>query len=363
MRTAPAILVLTMGCVACADAPVAPPDQVQVPRLAVSDAPDWTGATADDFPVARVGEAGIPASRLARALAYEPDRDPRAVLDALIDREVAAQAALRAPEAPADPEADRREWERALVATLLDDRFMSGYREQDIPMDHLIALFSQPPIWARFNHARMYDVQDYQWTCCDGRPATCDQPYAQACFAEGQAAMGRAYDAILRERPDGDDLPFLVERYQAAAPRLAYQEYTFAYDEEKRIQRGRILIDDEVVQTVVRTPVGQFAPPVRSRFGWHVIYVRDTVAPERRDLDDPAVRSEIATTFRAGLQQMAFLEFMASLVGTDRLTVLKVYFQQRPAPAGKPRYDIEVYLDSLRDAVEGAAAAQDKEPL
>ncbi len=334
---------------------------VTIPK--VSDAPDWTGATADDPPVAHVGGIPIPASRFRRALDKDPENNPQTVLADLIDREVAAQAAVRALDLEEPGDSDRLVWQRALVDVLIDDLFMTGYLEKDIPREHLVALFSVPQIWARFNHGRVFDVQDYQWVCCDGRPANCGQPYARECFTEGAAAMAAVHQALVLARPDAEDLPLLVERYQVSAPRLSYQEYSFAFDEEKGVQRGRVLFDDAVVARVVGTPMGQFAEPVRSRFGWHVLYVRDSVPPESRDLSDPAVRHEIATTFRARLQQMRFLEFMATLVGTHSLTMLRAYFQDRPAPGGKPHYDVDVFLETLREAVEGSAQQQEDQLL
>lgn len=358
------LLAVSIGLVcACGRGPETT-GRVVVPQLQVADDPAWTGAQGEaDFPVAQVGKASIPASRLRRALEAEPARDPRAVLDALIDRELAAQAAVGGLDLDLEVEANRLVWERALVKHLMDDLFQSGYGTEDVPRAHLEALFAQPAIWARFNHPRLFDVQDYQWICCDGRPAACNQPEVQACFAEGQAAMAAVYQALSLARPDPEDLPFLIERYQASAPRLAYQEYSFAYDEERGIQRGRVLFDDAVVARVVQTGAGNLAQPVRSQYGWHVLYVRSSVAPERRDLEDPDVRREIAETFRARLQQMRFLEFLATLVGTDRLMVLKAYFQDRPAPPGRPAYDVEIYLDSLKEAVDSATSDQDDEPI
>lgn len=347
-------LAVVCGC----DSPTAT-GRVQVPVLQVSDSADWTGATPDDFPVAHVGGIPIPASRFRRALDRDPERDPLAVLQELIEHEVTAQAAVHAAAGKPPDEADRLVWERALVDALIDDLFMSGYREEDVPQKHLQELFAQPQIWGRFNHQRLFEVQDYQWICCDGRPRNCAEPQVQACFDEGASAMAVVYEALLAARPDSEDLPLLVERYQAFAPRLAYQEFPFTFDEERGVQRGRVLIDDAVVAQVVKTPVGQIAPPVRSRFGWHILYVRKSIAPESRGLDDPAVRHEIATAFWARLQQMRFLEFMATLAGTDALTFLRFYFEDRSAPGGKPLYDIEVYRDTLREAVEDAASQQE----
>lgn len=364
MRKALVILAVS-GALTGACGPDSPSatNRVQVPALRVSDAPDWTGATPDDFPVAHVGGVPVPASRFRRALDRAPDRDPRAVLEDLIDQEVAAQAAVREAQGTPSDAADRLVWERALVDALIDDLFMSGFREEDIPPEHLQELFAQPQIWGRFNHQRIFEVQDYQWICCDGRPRNCAAPHVQACFAEGAPAMAAVHEALLAAPPDSEDLPLLVERYQSSAPRLAYQEFLFTFDEERGIQRGRVVIDDAVVAQVVKTPVGQFAPPVRSRFGWHILYVRESIPPESRGLEDPTVRHEIATTFRARLQQMRFLEFLAPLVGTQSLVFLRLYFEDRPAPDSKPRYDVEVYHDTLQEAAEDAASLQEDKLL
>ncbi|HPC92745.1 MAG TPA: hypothetical protein PLJ74_10905 [Myxococcota bacterium] len=329
---------------------------IQMPKLAVSTDVTWTGAAAsDDFPIAKVGDSVIPASRLQRAIAG--GLDPDVALEQLIDHELAAQAAIKLGEE--DGEASRLFWEQALVLSLLDDKFQTGFTQADVPFGDFEYLYSQRQVRSKFVHHRMFEVKDYQWNCCNGRPADCNTPESIACFEEGQKAMGRVWQALTAEQPDHEDLFFLVEKYQAMAPRLAFQEFSFSYDEERQMQRGTILFDDAVVNSVINGKVRTFLAPVLSAFGWHVMYIVSSTPAKNLPLSDPTVQKELYEHFHPWFQQVRFFEFLATLAGTEQLLLLKGYFEGSPKKFDRPKYDVEVFIDSIGEAVERAGAVED----
>lgn len=347
-------------CCACRLTPDEKPSTVTVPDLTVAATPDWTGAIEGEPAVALVNGIPIPAGRLERALDQDSTSDPRDVLARLIDAELAAQDVFRKPATPGIddtpdavvPTVTRVVYEKALARALINDRFLEGMPIDETPREYIEELWMHPGIRGRFVHLDLYSIQDYQWICCDGNPRTCAAPEVQQCFQEGEPAMKALHDLIMKDPPDFQDMPFLVERYQSAAPRLSHQAYDFAYDANQKVQKGAILFADAVVNKVVSAPVGRYLSPVRSTFGWHILYVTSHLPQSTRTLDDPEVRREIATTFRARIQQMRWLETLATLIPVDRMAVLRGYFEKRPRPPGRALFDVEVFAQALRDAVE-----------
>lgn len=328
------------------------------PALVPADRPEWTGALPGERTVARVNGLPIPAGRYERALAHAGEgADPTEVLRALIAEEALAQEAARNPDL--DAGSLRGVFERALVARWLASHFVEEARPEDMTDADLAPLWSIPAVRGRFDHLTIFVVQDYQWICCDGTPQHCATQEASACFAEGEAAILATRDALERRAPESEDLPLLLDDLKALAPRLAYQEYEFAWDERKRIQKGRTIFDDAVVNAVVSTTPGRFASaPVRSKFGWHLPFVKEVHPEVHKDLSDPEVRREIATTFLPRLRQRRFLDALADLIPAEGFLFLaRQYEGFRRARA--PRLEVTLFPDALeawnreRSEVEG----------
>ena len=330
---------------------------LEIPALNVSDRVDWTGAKDAEPVVATVGGVPIPAGRLARAMQQAPGVAPDVVLRAVIAEEALAQRAIR--EAGGPVAVQPTVFERALVARLLDDRF-ARLKPEDVPPSELQELWNLRQVRARYDHLAAYEVRDLQWICCQGGQS-CQTPIATACFDEGGAAMQKAYAELKRRNIDPEDLPLLVGDLRQVAPQVSFQEYQFAYDPVRKLQKGEYLFDEAVVRTVVDTPVGAVAPPVRSGLGWHILNVKEYTPPEHRGLEDPAVARQIAEFFLPRYQFKSLLEYLGTLVPADRSALLKPYFARRPAPAAA--YDVQVFADALRDADNASAKKKEDEPL
>lgn len=313
------------------------------PVLIPADRPEWTGAAPDEKVVARVNGIPIPAGRYERALAEGVA--PAEVLRALIAEEALAQEAAHGQKSQA---ADlSRVFERALAARWLTRHLAEGVRPEDMSEADLAPLWRLPAVRGRFDHLTIFVVQDYQWICCDGTPAMCDTPQAIACFAEGEVALLATQEALRRLDPESEDIPLLLDDLKVSASRLAYQEYEFAWDELKRLQKGRTIFDDAVVNAVVSTPAGRFAAsPVRSKFGWHLPFVKEIHPEVHKDLSDPEVRREIATTFITYLRQRRFLEVLADLIPAEGLFFHSKQFEgfRRSRP---PRLEVTLFPEAL----------------
>jgi hypothetical protein len=354
-----------LAAAACArDVPRGIEAALHPPTLKVSAEPSWTGLEAGDAVVAEAGGLPIPADRLRRALlAAGPGASPRAVLDLLVDRELAAQQAAR--EAPGGTlEAPLNAYRSALVARYLSDRFVEELPPAKVPKEDLEALFKIPQVWARYNHFRIFRIQDYQWICCGGGPSECGSEAGTACFAEGATAMARLADALQKDPPDSVDIPLLTERWRSVAPRLTYQAYDFAWDEEHQMQKGSVVFDEAVVETVLKTPPGRFAPKAaRSRFGWHVPYVKESQPPARGTLEDPWVRDGIARFFWPKFQQRRLAETLVGLVPVHGFRMLEQAFPMGPPAGTRPKYDAAAYPEALSEAMEAATRSKEEDPL
>ena len=325
------------------------------PRLVLSTDQSWTGVSSDDPVVARVNGIPIGRSRLLRAMASTKGDT---VLKALIATEAVAQAAVRDAGGAYVP--PRASYERIIVRALLDKRF-STITPADFPRQEVEELWAMRQVRARFDHLALYDVMDYQWICCDGTEQGCRSPEVARCFAEGQAAMTRVYALLSTEELDAEDVPLLLPELKPLAPRVNYQEYQFAYDTVARLQKGRSIFDDAVVNAAVETPPGRFSAPTRSAYGWHVLRVRSFQPEEHRDLSDPMVVQQIAEFFLPRWQREALFEFLATLAPARQLPSLAPYFKRREPP--EPRYDVAIYADALRAAVEADERRREKNPL
>lgn len=65
--------------------------------------------------------------------------------------------------------------------------------------------------------------------------------------------------------------------------------------------------------------VGRTSPPVRTRFGWHVIYVAEDIPAENRPLAE--VKEQLAAELVPGLRQIRTKELLDSFVGKRGVTI------------------------------------------
>ena len=338
--------------------------RLTVPTLQASPDSSWTGRKEGEPIVAEVGGIPIPAGRYRQALANaRPGTDPAKVLDDLIVREMLAQAAVVGTPGGAAMRIDEMTYQKALTTRLLQDRFVEGFPPSKVPLSDLEEMFKIPQVRRKFNHLRLFSIQDYQWICCGGDTSSCSRPDAVACFQEGEAAMEALRETIAVKPPESVDLPFLIEKWRVQAPRVSYQEFDFSYDDARKIQKGSVLFDENVVNEAVATLPGHFASKaVRSGFGWHLMFVRNIKPPEKRDLTDPGVRLEISEFFHSRFQQKHLVDFLATLIPYQNFRQLEPALKDHP-PEGKPKYAVHLYVETLVEAVEATTAKKEEESL
>jgi hypothetical protein len=333
------------------------PATLSLPCLAPSPDAAWTGRAADEPIVASVDGIPVPAGRLRRALVERPDLDAAVAMRAVVAQEVLAQQAARAEPEGARP--SRLAWERALAGRVLEDR-IARLGTADVPREDLEELWAIPDVRIRFDHLAEYDTSDFQWICCNGAPSDCDSDAGRACFARAEGPMRAVAARLAATRPDPDDFPVLLDDLRELAPGIALQDYTFMYDTVRRIQRGRSKFDTAVVNAAVDTGEGRFSDPVRSAFGWHVVFVRKAEPEEHRTLWDPVVSADLAKTFLPRFKRKQLFEYLGTVIPA-RLPGLARYFGERTAP--DPLLPVELFPGALRDALEEQAHQKEKREM
>jgi len=333
-----------LAMTACGEADREVANTVPLPRILVSS-PAWSGV-GDDQVVATIDDIKIPAWRVRRALGEAPAGTTAAqALDLVIAEELVARKA--AGDEGFTP--DRKVFEKVLATRWVEKHLIEDFGPEDVPMSMLQEAFAMPQVWAKFNHYDLYEILDYQWICCPD-PDNCDPAASEECFREGETTMATVWTALDREKPAMADLKIMTGEYRKLAYKLTYQEYQFAFDKTAGYQKGMSHIDTKLADALMKAEPGVAVPPVRSDFGWHVPFVKTHYPEVHGDLNDPAVRLEVATVFLQRFRQQHFLELLGGLIPVDSLLLLDAYFEKRGAPPGKPVYDVVVDRQALREA-------------
>jgi len=326
-------------------------------ELVVGTQGSWTGAESGEPSIASVNGIPIPAGRLARAISDSGEgEDPRNLLRSIVAEEVLAQTAIHRDSFRSG--FLNATLARTLVSRLIQDRFVEHFGPADIPKEEIEKLFKIPAVSGRFDHLDIYEVQDYQWICCNAKANDCTTPEAIACFAEGGAAMEAVFEYLEELSPESDDLPLIIDELKKSAPRLSYQEYEFAFDRDSGKQKGSIWFDDDIVAAIVTTGKGHFSEPVQSAFGWHLPFVKDMLPEVHKDLSYPEVVEEISEFFHPRFQQKEFLDFLGRLIPIKKFEFLAPMYRGWKASV-EPAYPVAFFPDALKtmdrpdDEIEG----------
>jgi hypothetical protein len=288
-----------------ADAPVEP--------LVAAATPD----SPIDRPVARV--FGRPVSGRDALAARQRAPEGTTLAEAAV---LAAGRLLAADEAervrfPRKEGEGREEYvDRFLAATFSPETSCLGVDEQDVAS-------TAKRLTKRFDHPDVYKVLDLQIVCCPKDEAPClDDALAAACFVESASAIEQARAAVAPAKTEAE-VRRAAETAARSIPRLAIVPYTFAYDHDRpHADQGGpwAVMDPAIVQVVRGLEAGALSEPVRSAYGYHVLYVRDHQSPDRRGPDDPSVRKEVFDLLCEGILKRARVRYvvdLASSAGTE----------------------------------------------
>ena len=314
---------MSLGCQGSESAPggqaiaipaVAPPTaaalaQLSLPTGALSNAP-WcrdrcqSGEKRADLLACIHGAAITTAQVQAVRSAYPAETPVLAIVQALIDEELLAQAAH-----------DRGGWnhkdletlQRQTMAAVLLEREMAKVQPASISSADIQQALKNPAIAARYDHVDSYFTVDAQLLCCTGDFRQCAKREDVTACIERQAAAAQAvYDALAAESPQSSlQMWAIVRRLAERFADLAPAEVQFYYDKAKTHdqQRGYDVVVEPFAAAVLALKPGQLHAPVRSPFGWHIPYLEKIEPARHQTWKDREVRDEVARNIVAPIRE------------------------------------------------------------
>lgn len=295
-----------------------------LPAVDSPRSPAWSPQpTPDDPAVATVNGVPILASQLRSALEEDGgDTPPAEVLDRLVELEMLAQAALEAgywrPEIVLAP------YESALVREILADRFLRKPPESYFDDRFLRELYYRPSVRVKFDHVDAFRVADAQYVCCPKRYDECEEKVVDECIAQSEPIVREVFEDLRSlDNPDVQTFTARVQAWEDQHPRLGVNTYSFFYNVNlpHEEQRGYNVVNENVAKAVMALAVGEVSAPVRSRNGWHILYLIEHDPEEHRTIDDPEVRREIIAELLPARQQAEYQAWMQALRQMYRATV------------------------------------------
>jgi len=315
--------------------------------------PVVTGMGKSDKVVATVNGIKIPASRLKWAMDNAPDNmkglGKKAMLHLLILEEVLFQKALASGFYNPSDNSLGDEFRRVLAISFLQKHFVEDYPPSAISMQDLEPLYNLNIIKAKYDHKDIYRVYDMQWLCCS--TPNCE---AEQCYKDGKELMWDVYKRIHEEKVTKDEFKDIVRSMRSIAPKLSMQKYDFTYDWDKHFQKGRSVLDDSVVDAVVRLTPGTFSEPTRSVFGWHILYLWKHEPEQHLGLWAPSVQNDIRSFFYGKFQSNRFKQFLFHRLPWKEFDVLRrmvipvIHSGQAVHQDPSGLYPIKIFNDAIR---------------
>ncbi|MEZ4266676.1 MAG: peptidylprolyl isomerase [Myxococcota bacterium] len=278
----------------------------------------WVALGAVDEAVAEVGGVPIAASQVLR---LAPDTPDAAALS--IALRAAADEILLAREARGLMAADVAGLSDARAAAALLRRILDpAVACQRIPESVRRTRYDETR-W-RFVAPPAFEVDDVQLLCCSS-PTSCKAPSAQACI-DASAAESLAVREGLGRPTDAAGFELAFSLLSADHPRLARKQYRFYFDPDRpdapmdaRLQE----VDRPIAQAVGAAGPGVVVGPVRSRFGYHFLWVRDRQPEIDLAWEDPRTQALLVAELCAPWLVARKERYLQDLGRTASLRVLR----------------------------------------
>jgi hypothetical protein len=185
---------------------------------------------------------------------------------------------------------------------------------------------------AKYDHADWFSVVDLQIICCDAarNPKQCLSDQAKICFQEGEIASKTAYDGMKGNISGNEDISDYAEENFLGEKGMSVQKYTFFYDVHKPYEKqiNPQSIDKPIAAAVIQMKQGELSRPVKSNFGWHILFLFEHVAEEHRSLADESVREEMREIFLPAIRAIEYQKHMKDLFEQHKVFINENAFRK-----------------------------------
>jgi len=217
-------------------------------------------------------------------------------------------------------------WRRALARALLRNRFEVDLTPDTVPTSAWEDLYWERSIRPYFDHWDVFFVLDVRFICCKGAAESCARDeIVQKCMAQTEPDI-RDVHRILETKglSDADLVKKAVEELQVAGyPGLRREEYSFQYDftrpHEKQTEYN--LVNRNVALAVKDAPLNALLPPVRSNFGWHILFVKEFRPAEHLPFGTPEVMERLKERFFEMARGRLVHQFLVETFRNGRIRV------------------------------------------
>lgn len=221
------------------------------------------------------------------------DTQPRAILQALIDEELLAQAAAKVLWGDWLQPVLRQQ----MVVHLLENQFEKNFGPAQITDADLKQAWSHKAIRHTYDRPAVYSVTDAQIICCSGDWKQCEDSAAARKCTDEMEPTAKALAEFLNKNP-----PQTAQEMHGRVgsdPRFAKAavvDLAFFYEPDKPYeeQKGYVIMVKSFTEETLRLKPGQLSDhAVRSQFGWHVIRLEKVAPPSHKKFDDPDVQADL----------------------------------------------------------------------
>jgi hypothetical protein len=223
-------------------------------------------------------------------------------------------------------------YQRALAHRLIKALFEEEHTADKVPDETWFQLFSERSVFPLFDHLDTFFVVDAQLICCEGAPELCrEDTETSYCLQDFQSTAWEIHRELSQgEVVDGEAAKERILALQAAFPDLAHQEYSFQHDFNPANKGNHkfTIVDDAVGLGAKNTPVGTFGKPVRSVFGWHILYVKKYLPEVHLKFGDPEVMAELEKRFYGLVLRKDVMAYLKELFQNGQVEMVEAAMRE-----------------------------------